>query len=192
MFILFHLFLIWLSNLCLLVKLLITTIMSFLILIFVMFRINTRVVWLVLALVIMTQCFWELDWLCLPSIVSVGLTTSTLAMSISYFVWWHHHLGHICGSRLSDLISHGLLGLVLGHESPLKCQGCWLGKHIQLSYHSSEFVSQRRFDLVHLDIWAMLLLALKGPSILYHFYRWFFLSHLDLFYETSEWYFIHL
>jgi hypothetical protein len=52
-----------------------------------------------------------------------------VASATSSFQQWHHHLGHLCGSRLSSLVYHGLLGSVLGDVS-LNCQGCRLGKQI--------------------------------------------------------------
>jgi hypothetical protein len=36
-----------------------------------------------------SQRLWELDWLCLSSAVSTGLTASALATSSSYFAQWH-------------------------------------------------------------------------------------------------------
>jgi hypothetical protein len=74
---------------------------------------------------------------------------------MSSFYQWHHRLGHLCGSRLSALLRRGLLGSVSGRESLDHCQGCRLRKQIQLSYHSSESVSQRPFYLVHLDVWGL-------------------------------------
>jgi hypothetical protein len=73
-----------------------------------------------------------------------------LASSTSSFFQWHYRLGHLCGSRLSALLHRGLLGSVSGRESLNHCQSC--RKQIHLPYHSSESVSQRPFDFVHLDV----------------------------------------
>ena len=86
-----------------------------------------------------SQRLWELDWLHLPSAASASSDGSVLAASTtSSFDHWHHRLGHLCGSRLSTLIRRGLLGSVSGREPLAQCQGCRLGKQIQLPYHSSE------------------------------------------------------
>jgi hypothetical protein len=87
--------------------------------------------------------------------VPASLVSSAYAASSMFtFAQWHHHLGHLCGSRLSALLRRGLLGSVLGRESLDHCQGCRLGKQVQLSYFSSELVSQYPFDLVHSDVWG--------------------------------------
>ena len=58
-----------------------------------------------------SQRLWELDCLRLPSAASASLVGSAASMSsTSSFAQWHHHLGHLCGSRLSTLICRGLLG----------------------------------------------------------------------------------
>ena len=102
-----------------------------------------------------SQRLWELDWLHLPSAASASHDGFVFAASsTTSFAQWHHRLGHICGSRLSAMIRRGLLGSVSGHESLAQCQGCRLGKQIQLPYPSSESVSQRPFDLVHTDVWG--------------------------------------
>jgi hypothetical protein len=52
-----------------------------------------------------SQCLWELDSLRLPSIAPTSFVSSAYAASsTSSFDQWHHHLGHICGSRLSALL----------------------------------------------------------------------------------------
>jgi hypothetical protein len=71
-------------------------------------------------------------------------------------------LGHLCVSCLSTLIHRGFLGSVLGHESLHQCQGCRLGKQVQLPYHSNELVSHSPFDLVHLDVWGPAPFVSKG------------------------------
>jgi hypothetical protein len=96
---------------------------------------------------------WELGWLRLPSTALASLVSSAYATpSTSSFAQWHHRLGHLCGSRLSALLRRVLLGSISGRESLDHCQVCRLGKQIQLLYPSSEFVSQRPFDLVHSDV----------------------------------------
>ena len=43
---------------------------------------------------------WELDWLRLPSAATSASPVAPVAASTSSFQQWHHHLGHLCGSRL--------------------------------------------------------------------------------------------
>jgi hypothetical protein len=111
-----------------------------------------RVIWLVLALGVVTHnIFASLTGFVFLSLRPPVLPSIT-ASSTLLFYQWHYCLGHICGSQLSALLRRGLLGSVSGQESLDHCQGCRLGKQIQLPYHSSESVSQRPFDLVHLDV----------------------------------------
>jgi histone deacetylase 1/2 len=85
---------------------------------------------------------WELDWLYVPSAATSLASSPTVVASVTgSFQQWHHRLGHLCGSRLSSLIHRGLLRSVSGDVS-LNCQGCRLGKQIQLPYPTSASVSQ--------------------------------------------------
>jgi histone deacetylase 1/2 len=85
---------------------------------------------------------WELDWLrILSATTSPASSPAVIASATSSFQQWHHRLGHLCGSHLSSLVHRGLLGSVSGDVS-LICQGCRLGKQIQLPYPTSASVSQ--------------------------------------------------
>jgi hypothetical protein len=81
------------------------------------------------------------------------------------FAQWHHRLGHMCGSRLSSLVTSGVLGKVTGDTS-LPCMGCRLDKQIQLPYSTSQIVSTRPFDLIHSDVWGLTPFVSKGGSSL--------------------------
>jgi hypothetical protein len=72
---------------------------------------------------------WELDWLCLPSDAANAISSAHVAASTSSFQQWHHRLGHLCGSHLSSLVHHGVLGYVSDNAS-LDCMDCRLGKQI--------------------------------------------------------------
>jgi len=90
---------------------------------------------------------YVLDTLRLPS----SNVSSAASASTSSFAQWHHRLGHLCGSRLSNLIESGCLRHT-SVQSSFHCKGCKLGKQIQLPYSSSVSHSARPFDLVHSDV----------------------------------------
>jgi len=68
-----------------------------------------------------------LDTLSLPSSAGSTARVSSVASSASSFAKWHHRLGHLCGSRLSTLITSGCLGQT-SIDSSFQCKGCKLCK----------------------------------------------------------------
>lgn len=109
---------------------------------FAIFRVVARVTWLVQALVVFLDVFGRLTGFTffLPRLSILSVLLLLLSPS-HHLLSGNHRLCHLCGPCLSTLICRGLLGSVLGHESLEYCQGCRLGRHIQLPYHSSESVS---------------------------------------------------
>jgi hypothetical protein len=50
------------------------------------------------------------------------------------------------------------------------CNGCKLAKFSSLTFNRSIFVSSFAFDLIHSDVYGLLLFPQKRVSILYFFY----------------------
>jgi hypothetical protein len=131
---------------------------------FAIFRIVALVTWLALAPIVVIYNVFEslIGFIFLPL---CPLVLSALPVMLhprrrllSGIIIWVIFLT----PRLSILLRRGLLGSVSGRESLDHCQGYQLGKQVQLSYPSSESVSQRPFDLVHSDVWGPAPFVSKG------------------------------
>jgi transposase InsO family protein len=113
--------------------------------------------------------------------------------STSSFAKWHHRLGHLCGSRLSNLINKGYLGPT-SIESSFHHKGCKLGKQIQLPYPISDSHAAKPFDLIHSDVWGPAAFATKGGHKYYVIfiddhsrYTWiYFMKHRSQLYSIYQ------
>lgn len=70
---------------------------------------------------------YVMDTLHLPS--SAGHTHRCHAVVLSHHIW-HHHLGHLCPTRMSSLVRLDFLGAV-SPSFDVVCLGCKLGKLLQ-------------------------------------------------------------
>jgi len=87
----------------------------------------------------------------------VNFSSFCLSVSSSSFYLWHSCLGHVSSSRLRFLASTGALGNLKTCDIS-DCSGCKLAKFSALPFNRSIFVSSSPFDLVHSDVWDLLLL----------------------------------
>ena len=89
----------------------------------------------------------------LVALVSVAATATVAAVSsIPSLALWHARLGHVSSSRVQQLASRGLLGLVSTEN--FDCVSCQLGKQPALPFNSSESIFTDIFDLIHSDVWG--------------------------------------
>ena len=93
---------------------------------------------------------FPVDNLRLPLIASVSVAATTVVSSIPFLALWHARLGHAFFSRVQQLASRGLLGLV--SKENFDCVSCQLGKQPALPFNTSESIFTDIFDLIHFDV----------------------------------------
>ena len=90
------------------------------------------------------------DNLRLPLVAPISIVAIATVSSIPSLALWHARLGHTSSSRVQQLASRGLLGLVLTEN--FDHVSCQLGKQSALPFNISESISTNIFDLIHSDI----------------------------------------
>ncbi|GKE48637.1 ribonuclease H-like domain-containing protein [Tanacetum coccineum] len=74
---------------------------------------------------------------------------------------WHRRLGLPGEEVLRSLVSRQFITCT-NEKSPHICHACQLGKHVRLSFSSSNSVVTRSFEIVHYDIWTYLIVSSCG------------------------------
>ena len=95
---------------------------------------------------------FSVDNLRLPLVAPISVAAVAAVSSIPSLALWHARLGHASSSRVQQLASRGLLGLVFTEN--FDCVSCQLGKQPALPFNSSEPISTDIFDLIHSDVWG--------------------------------------
>ena len=102
------------------------------------------------------------DNLRLPLVAPVSVATADAISSVPSLALWHAHLGHVSSSRIQQLASRGLLGLVSTEN--FDCVPCQLGKQPTLPFNTSESISTDIFDLIRSDVWGPSFVSSIGGS----------------------------
>ena len=85
----------------------------------------------------------------------LGQSTYSLAL-------WHSRLGHASISRVKQLVSQGLLGLV--SNKSFDCMPCQFGKQNSLPFNNNVSHALSPFDLIHSDVWGPSPITTQGGS----------------------------
>jgi hypothetical protein len=83
---------------------------------------------------------------------------------------WHRRLGHPGVDVLSKL-SHDS-SVVYSRRSHDIYHACQLGRHIRLPFISSNSHADKKFDLIHCDLWTSHIVSVSG-------YKYYLLIHDD-------------
>ena len=102
------------------------------------------------------------DNLRLPLIAPVFVAAIVAISSVPFLTLWHARLGHASSSRVQQLASRDLLGLVSTEN--FDCVSCQLGKQPALPFNTSESISTDIFDLIHSDVWKPSFVSSIGGS----------------------------
>ena len=94
---------------------------------------------------------FPVDNLRLPLVAPVSIIATAAISSVPSLALWHARLGHVSSSRIQQLASRGLLGLVSTEN--FDCVPCQLGKQPTLPFNTSESISTDIFDLIHSNVW---------------------------------------
>jgi hypothetical protein len=92
-----------------------------------------------------------------PAALSPTSAPSALVTSTST---WHRCLGHPSVDVLSKL-SHDS-SVICSRRSHDVCHACQLGRHIRLSFISSNSHADNNFDLIHCDLWTSHVVNISG------------------------------
>ena len=84
------------------------------------------------------------------------VSIAAVVSSLPSLALWHSRLGHVSSSRVQQLASKGPLGSM--SKDNFDCTSCQLGKQPALPFNNSESISNRIFELIHFDVWDLLLL----------------------------------
>ena len=95
---------------------------------------------------------FPVDNLHLPLVAHISVAAAAAVSSISFLALWHAQLGHASSSRVQELDSRSLLGLVAIEN--FECVSCQLGKQPVLPFNTNESISTDIFELIHSDIWG--------------------------------------
>ena len=91
---------------------------------------------------------FELIFLHLPSSRLSAFAVS--GHSISSLILWYSRFGHASISKVKQLVSRGLLGLI--SNKSFDCMSCQFGKQIALPFNNSVSHALSPFDLIHSNI----------------------------------------
>lgn len=102
--------------------------------------------------------------MCTPHVASLTQASASCFSAISSSTLWHFRLGHPSYERLRLLgDSFPFISCTQDHN----CDTCHLAKQKKLSFSHSESVSNKAFELIHVDIWG------PSPVTSMHGHRYF-------------------
>ena len=93
---------------------------------------------------------FPVDNLRLPLVAPVSVAATAAISFVPSLAFWHAHFGHASFSRVQQLASRGLLGLV--SKENFDCVSCQLGKQPALPFNTSESIFIDIFDLIYFDV----------------------------------------
>ena len=75
---------------------------------------------------------------------------------------WHQRLGHPNHTVLSSLLREFSIPCNRDSHNSSMCQSCQLGKHVRLTFSSSQPFSTFPFELLHCDLWTSPIESVSG------------------------------